>query len=75
VAAKYQGILPTLKTVGDYLKLHWFLVGLKERKLIESLKLLGSAPISWRAWLLFCQILYARKVQSAIAPQIPKPFY
>ncbi|MGK7874450.1 MAG: glycosyltransferase family 2 protein [Xenococcaceae cyanobacterium] len=62
VSAKYQTFLPTLQSIKYYLRLHWFLVGLKQREPLAALKLAGKALFSPKAWSLFLRIIYTKKL-------------
>ena len=50
ISDKYRLSLPKLELINLYLKLHWFLVGLKHKKPIDAFKIAGKAIFSLPAW-------------------------
>lgn len=50
VSDKHRNAIPSLEAVRQYVKLHWGLVALKQKKAIAGLKLAGSALVSPGAW-------------------------
>ena len=59
---KKQGLdVPRIKIVEDYLKIWWFLVALKEKRLNEIASLFSPALFSIRAWTFLIKVLITRK--------------
>jgi glycosyltransferase involved in cell wall biosynthesis len=56
VSHKYRPSLPELEIIYVYLKLHWFLVGIKNRQPIDAVKIVGKDIFSFKAWLFLCQL-------------------
>jgi glycosyltransferase involved in cell wall biosynthesis len=54
--------LPTLEQINAFLKLHWSLSGLKQGRLLHSLKIAYPAMFSLSAWQLLVRVMYARRV-------------
>lgn len=61
VSEKHQASIPSLSAIQDYLKLHWGLVALKQRKLLVALKLATPAFLSPSAWGILARAMSARK--------------
>ncbi len=62
ISAKYSSSLPTLKIINLYLKLHWFLVGLKQKQPLEAIKVAGSALFSLNAWSFLYNLRFSKKI-------------
>jgi glycosyltransferase involved in cell wall biosynthesis len=56
VSEKYRSSLPDLELIYSYLKLHWFLVGIKNKQSIDAIKLAGNSILSLRAWLFLVKL-------------------
>ena len=50
ISEKYRSFLPKLELIHIYLKLHWFLVGLKHKQPLDAFKLVGISIFSMKAW-------------------------
>lgn len=61
ISEKHRASVPSLTTIQDYLKLHWGLVALKQRKLLVALKLAMPAFFSPSAWGILVRAVTARK--------------
>ncbi len=61
VSSKHKDHIPSFTQVINYLKLHWFLVGLKHQQTLEGLKLAGITLVSIPTWLFWLRIIYTRK--------------
>jgi glycosyltransferase involved in cell wall biosynthesis len=61
VSEKHQASIPSLSAIQDYLKLHWGLVALKQKKLWMALKLATPAIFSPAAWSILARAITARK--------------
>ncbi len=70
VNAKYQGQLPKLETIKQYLHLHWAIVALKQKQFGTSAALGFPALLSPPAWALLQQAVRVRKQK--MASPIPK---
>jgi glycosyltransferase involved in cell wall biosynthesis len=64
VSPKHQANVPPLRSIQNYLKLHWGLVALKQKKLLAALKLAMPAVLSPAAWSILARALTARKQPS-----------
>lgn len=58
----YQTYLPNFNHVQNYLKLHWAMVGMKQKQPLLASKLASSALLSPPAWKMLADVMYARKV-------------
>ena len=56
ISKKYRSSLPKLELIHLYLKLHWFLVGLKHKQLLDALKIAGTAIFSLKAWIFILKL-------------------
>jgi glycosyltransferase involved in cell wall biosynthesis len=61
VSPKYRSELPQLQDIRDYLKLHWSLVALKQRKLFNAAKISLPAISSPGAWQLLREARRSRQ--------------
>ena len=59
---KYSSSLPPLKIINLYLKLHWFLVGLKQKQPLEAIKVAESALFSFKAWSFLYNLRFSKKI-------------
>lgn len=50
ISDKYRSSLPELELIYLYLKLHWFLVGIKHKQIFAALKIAGTSIFSLPAW-------------------------
>lgn len=66
VNPKYKSHLPSLDIIQTYLRLHWGLVALKQKRFFTALSLLFPAILFPRAW----QLLWGRKQQGQLTQQI-----
>lgn len=64
VNAEHRSQLPKLKTIHQYLQLHWAIVALKQKQSAASLKLGLPAAFSLPAWQLLGQATRMRKQQA-----------
>ena len=64
---KKQDKLPSLKTIRQYLSLHWMIVALKQKQLSSALNFGLPAIFSPKAWQLLRQAVNFRK-QKATPP-------
>lgn len=64
IHAKYQGKLPSLATVEDYLYLHWGIVALRNQQIGVALRLLNSGIWNLRAWQILLQAIQFRRSQT-----------
>ncbi len=62
ISQKYASSLPTLKIINLYLKLHWFLVGLKQKQPLEAIKVAGSALVSLNAWSFLYNLRFSQNI-------------
>lgn len=62
VNPKYRSSLPALEDIRDFLKLHWSLVGLKERKVLAAAKISFPSILSLDAWKLLVSAIYSRRI-------------
>ncbi|MEM9923470.1 MAG: glycosyltransferase family 2 protein [Cyanobacteria bacterium P01_D01_bin.50] len=71
VDEKYRSQIPAFDDIRNYLKLHWAIVALKQKKVKNFIKLVDASVLSLTAWrLLFTSILARRgNIQS---PNLPK---
>lgn len=65
VNAAHQNKLPSLKTVHQYLQLHWAIVALKQKRVGEAIALGKTAFLSPAAWQLLKQATDFRKQKGA----------
>ena len=56
ISEKYRLYLPKLELINLYLKLHWFLVGIKHKQPLEAFQLVGTAIFSLPAWFFICKL-------------------
>jgi glycosyltransferase involved in cell wall biosynthesis len=61
VNEKHRHKLPKLQHIRDYVKLHWSLVALKQRKLLDAAQIAFPASFSPAAWQLLRESTYSRK--------------
>lgn len=66
ISEKYRSYLPKLELIHLYLKLHWFLVGLKHKQPLAAFKIAGIALFSLSAWL----FIFKLKISKAITPKL-----
>ena len=62
ISTKYASVSPTLNIIKLYLKLHWFLVGLKQKQPIEAIKVAGIAILSINAWAFLYNLRFSKKI-------------
>ena len=60
ISEKYHLYLPKLELIHLYLKLHWFLVGLKHKQILEAFQVAGLSIFSVRAWLFIFKLKLSR---------------
>jgi glycosyltransferase involved in cell wall biosynthesis len=60
VSQKYHSSLPEIKLIYLYLKLHWFLVGIKNKQFVNALKIVGKDIFCLKAWLFFLKLRIAK---------------
>lgn len=61
ISEKHQSSVPSLNAIQDYLKLHWGLVALKQKRLLIAAKLALPAALSPAAWGVLVKAITARK--------------
>lgn len=61
VDEKHRSEIPTLDDIKGYLKLHWALVALKQKKLKNFIKLADTSVLSLTAWRLLLASVMARR--------------
>ncbi|HEY9849452.1 MAG TPA: glycosyltransferase family 2 protein [Leptolyngbyaceae cyanobacterium] len=64
VSQKHHKIIPKLKTVHCYLKLHWALVAAKQKKVVTALKLAFPSVFSLPAWQLLISAISSRRQEN-----------
>ncbi len=64
VSKKHHKIIPKLKTVHCYLKLHWALVAAKQKKVVTALKLAFPSVFSLPAWQLLISAISSRRQEN-----------
>lgn len=64
VSQKHREIIPNLKTVRCYLKLHWALVAAKQKKVTTALKLAFPSVFSLPAWQLLLSAISSRRKEN-----------
>jgi glycosyltransferase involved in cell wall biosynthesis len=52
--------IPTLKDIQDYLKLHWFIVAIKQKNFHNIINIIFPSVFSWKAWQLLLNAVLAR---------------
>lgn len=62
VHEKHQKSLPNLRDIHTFLKLHWSLVGFKQKKFLAALRLAYPAIFSLKAWKIFTTVIYLRRI-------------
>lgn len=62
VHKKHQNNIPKLQDVLDYTKLHWIVVALKQRRLLDAVKMSYPTSFSLTPWKLFTQAIRARQI-------------
>lgn len=62
ISKKYASSIPALKIIYLYLKLHWFLVGLKQKQPLEGIKIAGNALFSLNAWSFLYNLRFSKKL-------------
>ena len=60
VNENHRSNIPALQDIRDYLKLHWSLVALKQRKIESAIKIAAPAVLSLLAWRLLLQAVLSR---------------
>lgn len=66
VNPKYHSSLPKSKDVRAFLELHWGLVGLKQGKLVDGLKLIYPSLLSPTTFARLAKTIYSRKIQNKL---------
>ncbi|NEP62294.1 MAG: glycosyltransferase family 2 protein [Symploca sp. SIO2G7] len=66
VSLKHQDKLPTLKTIRQYLSLHWMIVALKHKQFFSALSFSLPAIFSPKAWKLLRQAVILRKQKTPL---------
>ena len=61
VAEQHRSEIPALDDIKGYLKLHWALVALKQKKVNNFLKLADTSVLSLTAWRLLLASALARR--------------
>lgn len=61
VNEKHRHKLPKLQHIREYVKLHWSLVAIKQRKLLDTAQIAFPASFSLAAWQLLGEATYSRK--------------
>ncbi len=62
VDEKHRSNIPALEDIKNYLKLHWTIVALKQRKIKSFLDMVDSAMLSLNAWRLLLNAVSARRL-------------
>ncbi|MFB2982221.1 glycosyltransferase family 2 protein [Microseira sp. BLCC-F43] len=62
VAQKYRSSLPALEDINAFLKLHWSLVGLRQRQFLTAWQIAYPAVFSPGAWKLLFAAIYSRRI-------------
>lgn len=62
VSEKHRSSLPTLEDIRAYLRLHWSLVGLKQKKVSTSIKMAYPAVFSIAGWAFLARVINSRKL-------------
>jgi glycosyltransferase involved in cell wall biosynthesis len=72
VSEKHRSNLPKFEDIEAYVKLHWALVALKQRKVVDALKISFTASFSLGAWQLLVKTTRLRKDsnQQALIPKL-----
>lgn len=68
VPQKHRALLPNLKDIHAFVKLHQSLVGLKEGKFLTALKTSFPALFSLTAWKILIRLIYTRSTKSPRTP-------
>lgn len=63
---KYKEVIPSLSTINSFLKLYWGLVGIRERKVAEGLKIIGWSWLSIGSLLYLIKLIYLRKFKRLV---------
>jgi hypothetical protein len=63
VAEKHRMQIPALEDIKNYLKLHWYIVALKQKNLQSFLSMLDTSIFSISAWKLLLNAVSSRKSQ------------
>ncbi len=66
VHEKYRKSLPDTKAIHAFLQLYWSLVGFKQGKLVDALKMLFPAILSLKALQLLIRMIYSRKISQIV---------
>jgi glycosyltransferase involved in cell wall biosynthesis len=61
VNPNHRGNIPELADIRQYLKLHWLIVGLKQKNLASVLQMVDGAVLSPSAWRLLLQAVSSRR--------------
>lgn len=61
VDEQYRSVIPAFKDIENYLKLHWILVALKQKKIKNFIKLADASVLSLTAWRLLFTSALARR--------------
>ncbi|MDJ0633174.1 MAG: glycosyltransferase family 2 protein [Xenococcaceae cyanobacterium MO_188.B29] len=62
ISEKYRSSLPELELIQNYLKLHWFLVGLKHKQPLDALKVAGTTILSYQGWAFILKIKLSKVI-------------
>lgn len=62
ISEKYHLYLPKLELIHLYLKLHWFLVGIKHKQPVDALKIVGTALFSLPAWMFIFKLKFSKVI-------------
>ncbi|MGL5808184.1 MAG: glycosyltransferase family 2 protein [Xenococcaceae cyanobacterium] len=62
ISQKYRNSLPDLELIHVYLKLHWFLVGIKNKQFVNAIKIVGKDLFSLKAWLFLFKLKIAKLI-------------
>ena len=66
VSDKHRNTIPSIEKIRQYVKLHWGLVALKQKKAIAGLQLAGSALVSPGAWQLLLNARFSREPDNIV---------
>lgn len=63
VSEKHQHIVPQMADIRDYIKLYWFLLALKQKRIFTAFLMSFPAVLSWGAWKLLLIKILTQKSQ------------
>lgn len=63
ISEKHRSKIPGIEDIRAYLRLHWSLVGLKQKKVTAALKMAYPAVFSIAGWIFLARVINSRKLQ------------